>query len=811
MQVRIERPGFVTVTIGLVLLVVGYAAARQLASDQGLRGSYLTAEKRLVHSRIDRVVSFDRDVELRSVYTNHWDLDRLGFPHDFPAGLVSWTGFVTVPEPLDIEAAAGPGLLQRVYAGREFRGRPIEQRIVDDISFEARHPRDKPVGGAYSIEWYGQVRISEAGRYAFWTRSDDHSWLFIDDGLVVQNRYRHLPRWREGTIDLSPGLHSLRVRFSDRGGKGLLQVGWKPPGDSERGPIPGGVLVHAIPEAAAYRLAVESSASFRVEVGGAVLLVGQEGDSPYHFSSPLEPGRHPVTFELSLPEPGSEFRFRPGLIGPDGAVSDLPPDALSVTAQRSRLAPLLDAGFWSLLAGFGIAFGLSRSFRKRGREYGRWLWHQRGSGALIAILLIAILLRVYLYDVAPQFIETRDEFKTGWIGWTLIHEDAPSGWTLHAPPGSHVERWFGESFPIETPKLHPPPVFPLLTGIATTLAGVDHMFGVSLSIIRIPAIACSALATLLVYLLACEYYGRRLALIAALLYATIPNVVLSARLAKEENLLAVLAVAAMLLVLSYENTGKRSRLLLSILAAGLATLTKETGLYVGAVVFLLLARNRRWREIFSTLPLYLGLYLLYFVYCWWFTGNALWVVGGIEKATTAGFGTVASLLGTGRVVHREFGTGWMVWLSLSLMAPVVHRNWSIAGPVVGYLLVLSISLGEIGDYGWFRIPLYPFLCIAAAVFVVDMVRRADLFRAAIFASLAMMTSLQYLVKGDVLVPAWSLKWVLFLSMLPFATHFAFPNPRTRLLARIAAVLLVAVFVGANILIVMNCLRIYLGG
>lgn len=813
MQVRIEKPGFVAVTIGLVLLVVGYAAARGLSSDRGLRGTYMTAGGEVVRSRVDRVVSFDNDVVIRSVYTNHWDLHRLGFPREFPAGRISWTGFLTVPEPAGPRATTGRGLLRRTYAGQEFRGEPIEQRIVHDVSFEARLPRDKPVGGAYSIEWYGQMQIAEGGTHTFWTRSDDHSWLFVDDELVVKNRYRHAPRWREGTVDLSPGPHALRVRYVDRGGRGVLGVAWAGPGESERRPIPGERLLHAIPGAAdyRYRLAVDSGASFRVEVDSTLLLTGQEdAGAPYHFSPPLAPGRHPVTFELSLPEPGRELHFRPGWIGPDGAVRDLPPNALSLTEHGSRRGLLLDAGFSLLASGVGLSFLVFSRWRRRGRQYALWLWDRRGTVTLLVVVLLGLLLRLYQYDVVPMFLETRDEFKTGWIGWTLLHEDAPSGWTLHPGPHTHVERWFGESFPIATPKLHPPPLFPLLTGIVTSLAGVDQMFGVSLSMIRLPAIACSVLVTFLVYLLAGRCYGRGTGLVAALLHATIPNVVLSARLAKEENLLAVLAMAAILLVLSYEETGRRSRLYLSILAAALAPLTKETGVYIGVVVFLLLARNRRWREILETAPLYVGVYLLYFAYCWWFAGDAMWVVGGIQNATVEGFGTVARLLGTGRIAHREFGAGWTLWLSLALMTRAVRTNWSIAGPVVGYLLVLAISLGDIGDYGWFRIPLYPFLCIAAGAFLVDLVRNPDLFRAGIFTVLALMTSLQYLATAGLFVPAWGLKWLLFLSMLPFAAHLVFASSRTRILAQGGAVTLVAAFVVANVLVVMHFLPIYTG-
>ncbi len=811
-RMRIERPMFVAVTIGLLLIASGYATARWLAWDRGLRGTYLTAEGEIVHSRIDREVSFDRGVRLRSVYTNHWDPKRLGVPREFPSARIVWTGFLTVPEPAPgsapAEEATRPGLLRRIYAGERFGGSPLEERVVDDLAFDARQPKDRPVGGSYAIEWYGQLRVPEAGTYLFATRSDDDSWLFVDEALVVENRYRLAPRRRRGEVELAPGLHSLRVRYVDRRGRGVLGVSWKRPGATERSAIPGALLSHAVGETTSYGLAIDSRESFRVEAGGEEILAGSGGDSPHHFSPPLAPGRHPVTFELFLPEWRRDLRFRPGWIGPDGAFRDLPASALSLSGRRPRLGLVLDAAFASALAGLGLSLLVSRGWRSRAGCYAQWLWRHRGTAAVAAVLLLSFLLRVHQYDVVPSFLETRDEFKTGWIGWTLLHECMPAGWSLYPGPNGTQETWFGETFTIDRPKLHPPPLFPILTGIASTLAGVDRMLGVSLSVIRIPAIVCSALATLLVVLLAQRFYDRPTAVVAGLLHATIPTVVASARLAKEESLLVALALASLLLVKSYEDTGRRSRLYLSILLAGLATLTKETGLYVGAVVFLLLARHGRWPEVLTTLPVYLGVYLLYFAYCWVFSGDPLAVAGGIQTAAPDGFGTVAKLLGTGRVAHAEFGAGWMVWLALATMATSVRSNWTIVGPVLAYLLVLAVTLGEVGDYGWHRIPLYPFLCIGGGVFLVEMVRKADLFRAGVFAVLALMTSLHYLAAEEMFVSASSLKWILFAAMLPFAAHFAFPDSKAGPIAQGAAVLLVAGFALANVLVVLHLVSIY---
>ncbi|NIM64061.1 MAG: hypothetical protein GTO30_21145, partial [Acidobacteria bacterium] len=145
-------------TVGLAVLILGYATARTLASSQGLRGVYRTDDGELIHQRIDRRVLFDHDALLRSVYTNHWDVTRLGVPRRFPAYRVTWTGFLTVPEP-GAAAPVAPGLWQAIYADASPDGKPIDTRVVGKASYAAYNVDQKPAPGPYSIEWYGSLRI----------------------------------------------------------------------------------------------------------------------------------------------------------------------------------------------------------------------------------------------------------------------------------------------------------------------------------------------------------------------------------------------------------------------------------------------------------------------------------------------------------------------------------------------------------------------------------------------------------------------------------------------------------------------------
>ncbi len=90
-----------------------------------------------------------------------------------------------------------------------------------------------------------------------------------------------------------------------------------------------------------------------------------------------------------------------------------------------------------------------------------------------------------------------------------------------------------------------------------------------------------------------------------------------------------------------------------------------------------------------------------------------------------------------------------------------------------------------------------------------MVGRPDLFRAVIFTVLALLTSSRYAL-GDALASPWSLRWLLFFALLPFALHFVLRGPRSRGVAQGVAALLVALFVLANVRIVLDFLRVYFG-
>jgi len=65
----------------------------------------------------------------------------------------------------------------------------------------------------FAIDYAGRFWIEKPGVYRFALTSDDGAQLYIDDQLVVDNDGMHPPRTQEGEVELSGGVHRLRVPY----------------------------------------------------------------------------------------------------------------------------------------------------------------------------------------------------------------------------------------------------------------------------------------------------------------------------------------------------------------------------------------------------------------------------------------------------------------------------------------------------------------------------------------------------------------------------------------------------------------------
>jgi fibro-slime domain-containing protein len=65
----------------------------------------------------------------------------------------------------------------------------------------------------FAIDYTGRFWIDDPGKYTFSLLSDDGGWLYIDDQLVIDNGGLHTPEEKTGSVDLSGGIHRIRVSY----------------------------------------------------------------------------------------------------------------------------------------------------------------------------------------------------------------------------------------------------------------------------------------------------------------------------------------------------------------------------------------------------------------------------------------------------------------------------------------------------------------------------------------------------------------------------------------------------------------------
>lgn len=118
------------------------------------------------------------------------------------------------------------GLSGRYFANATWSGPPIAQRVDADISTAALAALPQLAGlQTFSAEWSGSLVVREAALQRFATKSDDGTWLWIDDQLIIDNGGIHPATSRIADVLLERGVHTIRVRYAQDGGGYALQLG----------------------------------------------------------------------------------------------------------------------------------------------------------------------------------------------------------------------------------------------------------------------------------------------------------------------------------------------------------------------------------------------------------------------------------------------------------------------------------------------------------------------------------------------------------------------------------------------------------
>ncbi|HHT9144806.1 MAG: PA14 domain-containing protein [Candidatus Brocadiaceae bacterium] len=125
------------------------------------------------------------------------------------------------------------GLCVWYYDNANWQDESVFQDVNEHIGFNWSNEDEKPVSSPFSALWKGFIDINTPGKYTFKLTSDDGSWLYINDILVVDNGGNHAMKSVTGMVNLEPGKHKIMIKYFDAGGGAMLSLLWLPPNGRE--------------------------------------------------------------------------------------------------------------------------------------------------------------------------------------------------------------------------------------------------------------------------------------------------------------------------------------------------------------------------------------------------------------------------------------------------------------------------------------------------------------------------------------------------------------------------------------------------
>jgi PKD repeat protein len=150
------------------------------------------------------------------------------------AANVYGAGTRTRPGYISVGGSYTPGWIGTYFANETWTdpGRSrTDYRILfaDSASGEVSDETNWPDGllgqtESFSVNWDGYLRVNRSDTYTFTLRSDDGSWLWIDEAQVIDNGGLHSATNVSGAIALDPGYHHIVVRMYEHTGSAVARL-----------------------------------------------------------------------------------------------------------------------------------------------------------------------------------------------------------------------------------------------------------------------------------------------------------------------------------------------------------------------------------------------------------------------------------------------------------------------------------------------------------------------------------------------------------------------------------------------------------
>jgi 4-amino-4-deoxy-L-arabinose transferase-like glycosyltransferase len=233
---------------------------------------------------------------------------------------------------------------------------------------------------------------------------------------------------------------------------------------------------------------------------------------------------------------------------------------------------------------------------------------------LFIILILGFYLRSNNLYTWPRLGATFDEYAWTWLGITIIQNHVPQSWSPHPQYKNARDITYQKThFRLVKPFLEHPPVFGLVAGSYALLSGVKDIYSVDLYHIRGLALFLGVLSIFILYIFAAEVYGYQIGLLSALIYATVPTIVVGSRIVQNENFFIPFFLLSLFLIHKFLKTKKAWFRNLAAAICGILILAKIPWIAAAFAICLILLYLKKPKDVLKFLSIVIPLSLLYFI------------------------------------------------------------------------------------------------------------------------------------------------------------------------------------------------------
>lgn len=344
--------------------------------------------------------------------------------------------------------------------------------------------------------------------------------------------------------------------------------------------------------------------------------------------------------------------------------------------------------------------------------------------SVILILFLGFFLRKNDINTWPREGATFDEYAWTWQGMNLIKTGVPTSWSPHPQYEKFkLIKYHNAYFRLVTPYLEHPPLFGIVAGSYALLNGVDKIEKTEISKIRGLALILGTLSIVLIILLTNELYGKKIALLSGLLYATIPTVAVGSKIVQNENFFIPMWLFALWLVVRYLSNKKSLFLYAAGLVCGLLILAKIPWVAASFSVLIILFYNKKYKDVLKFMIFPILAIVVFFAYGFYYDKNLFLGLWGLQlNRYDLGFTSIFALFQKPFLIDRFFTDGWIYWgwfAFILLLVKDVRKNIVVFSAFISYFLIFLAGIPDESGHGWYRYPFYPFLIIGLAFFIKD--------------------------------------------------------------------------------------------